>query len=659
MGGLIARVASRPARGSPADVPANRFLMKIRLSVLTLLWMCAGSVVSGAVTSAERLLPADTAAIVTIPDFAKARAAWKTAAMSQLWADPAMRKFTEKFEERVKAEVVTPLERELGVKLADYSELFQGQITYAVTGFQRGDKGVGRMMWLLLLDSRDKGEVVRKNLAELKKKWLENGRPLKTDRVRDMETITLVMSSDDLKQTFEKALPGFKSARPDAEAPEKAAGKKHEITVGQLGSLLLVGNNPRDFEKVLIGHAGGLLPVLADRPEFESVARPLFRDSLAFGWANFQVLNELFAAEAGEVGRSANPLAPRPEKMVQAFGLNALKSVSFSVTHSAEGTLGTVHLDAPEATRKGLLKILAMDPKESAPPPFVPADAVKFSRWRQDGQRAWATIETILGEFSPAMAGVVKFVMEAAGKDRDPKFDLRKQLIGNLGNDLVHFEKAPRSSRLEDLTSPPAINLIASPNPELLVQALRTGSALLSAEPAVEREFLGRKIYSLKLIPMTGFERGKPQALALHFAASGGYVALATDGGSIEEYLRTGEATGKALRETAGLAEAAQKVGGMGTGWFGYENQSETIRLSFEAMKKDPVALDALLSFSTLPSMSGRPAERGFREWLDPTLLPPFEAVARYFHFTVFGAQTGTDGITFRTFAPMPPALRN
>ena len=633
--------------------------MKLRL-LLSAILLCLQPLARGAITSAERLLPADTAAIVTIPDWAKATAAWKDFSMAQLWRDPVMRKFTEKFETRFKAEVIVPLEKELGVKLSDYAELLQGQVTFAMTGYQRGDKGAGQSSWLVLLDSRDKTEQLRKNLAELKKKWLENGKPLKTDRVRDMEIITLVISSDDLKGPFEKALPGFKSAKPDPEgAPAKGAEKKHEISVGQLGSLLLVGNNPKDFEKVLIGHAGGLLPVLADRPEFESIYNSLFRDSLAFGWANFRVINDLLAQDSGDAGRPANPLAPKPEKMMQAFGLNALKSISFSVNHSPEGTLGTVYLDAPEAARKGLLKILAMDPKEAAPPAFVPADVVKFSRWRQDGQKAWSAIETILNEFSPAMAGVVKFVMEAAGKDRDPNFDLRKQLIGNLGNDLVHYEKVPRSSRLEDLNSPPSINLIGSPKPELLVQALRTGSALLSSEPVVEREFLGRKIYSLKLIPMTGFERGKPQALALHFAASGSYVAMATDGGALEEYLRTGEATGKSLRETAGLAEAAQKVGGTDTGWFGYENQSESIRLSFEAMKKDPTALDALLSFNPLPSMGGRTAERGFREWLDPTLLPPFEAVARYFHFTVFGARTTTDGITFRSFAPTPPALRN
>ena len=626
---------------------------------LPLFLFCVGSLAHGAVTSAERLLPADTAAIVTVPDWSKARAALQSTALAQLWSDPAMRKFREKFETRFKAEVVTPLERELGVKLSDYMELFQGQLTYAITGYQPGDKGAGKSTWLVLLDSRDKGEQVRKNLEELKKKWLENGKPMKTDRIRDMEVITLVLSAEDLKQPFEKALPGFKSAKPDGEAPAKGAGKKHEITVGQLGSLLLVGNNPKDFEKVLIGHSGGLLPVLADRPEFEVIQQSQFRDALAFGWANFQVINDLLAQDPGDGGRPANPLAPKPEKMMQAFGLQALRSISFSVNHSAEGTLGTVYLDAPEATRKGLLKIIAMEPRDSAPPAFVPADVVKFSRWRQDGQKAWGAIETILSEFSPAMAGVVKFVMEAAGKDRDPKFDLRKELIGNLGNDVVHYEKAPRSSRLEDIDSPPSINLIGSPNPERLVQALRTGSALLSSEPPVEREFLGRKIYSLKLIPMTGFERGKPQALGLHFAASGAYVAMATDAGSLEEYLRTGEATGKALRETAGLAEAAQKVGGSGTGWFGYENQSESIRLAFDAMKKDPAALDALLSLNPLPSMGGRTAERGFREWLDPTLLPPFEAVARYFHFTVFGAKTSTEGISFRTFAPTPPGLRN
>ena len=39
------------------------------------------------------------------------------------------------------------------------------------------------------------------------------------------------------------------------------------------------------------------------------------------------------------------------------------------------------------------------------------------------------------------------------------------------------------------------------------------------------------------------------------------------------------------LTGDAGLADAAQKVGGMGTGLFGYENASETMRVTLEALK--------------------------------------------------------------------------
>ena len=73
----------------------------------------------------------------------------------------------------------------------------------------------------------------------------------------------------------------------------------------------------------------------------------------------------------------------------------------------------------------------------------------------------------------------------------------------------------------------------------------------------------------------------------------------------------------------------------------------------------DPTALDALLSFNPIPTVGAQNLERGFREWFDPTLLPPFETISKYFHFTVFGAKTSADGITFKTFAPLPPALRN
>jgi len=50
--------------------------------------------------------------------------------------------------------------------------------------------------------------------------------------------------------------------------------------------------------------------------------------------------------------------------------------------------------------------------------------------------------------------------------------------------------------------------------------------------------------------------------------------------------------------------------------------------------------------------------EKNFKEWMDLSLLPAYSKVAKYFHFTVYGASANVDGLTFKVFAPIPPALK-
>jgi hypothetical protein len=44
--------------------------------------------------------------------------------------------------------------------------------------------------------------------------------------------------------------------------------------------------------------------------------------------------------------------------------------------------------------------------------------------------------------------------------------------------------------------------------------------------------------------------------------------------------------------------------------------------------------------------------------WLDFSLLPEYDKIARYFHFTVSGLSATTEGINYRIFSPTPPGLR-
>ncbi len=92
---------------------------------------------------------------------------------------------------------------------------------------------------------------------------------------------------------------------------------------------------------------------------------------------------------------------------------------------------------------------------------------------------------------------------------------------------------------------------------------------------------------------------------------------------------------------------------------FGYENQAETMRTLFDTLKNAPGgATNAALS-NPLTSAMGVPGPQAvFKDWMDFSLLPPFDKVAKYFYFTVYGGTASADGISFKVFTPIAPALR-
>jgi hypothetical protein len=634
-----------------------------RILILGYLIGLAGNV-SAAVPPPEQLLPADTLLVISIPDWDKAAAYYGQSPFGQLWRDPALKPFKDHFLKQFTEDAVTPLEKEMGVAFSDYANLVHGQVTFAVTSGGTGGQPGAKPGILLLIDAKDQSDRLRTQWSALRKKWVDSGKQIKSEKIRDVEFTTLLMRHSDLSRTLEKGFPA-----PDAKpAEEKDAEKKDdqfEIIVGQSESLFLLGNSSKDLERILIRQSGGSLPPLAEQASYEANHAALFRDALLFGWVNFKPIYELFLREVNESAKGAaadNPLGPRPDKILSALGLGGLKSVAFKVGGSAEGGSAEIFLGVPESERQGLFKILVPEPKDSAPPPFVPAEATKYSRWRLDGQKAWATLEAMIASVSPEIAGLFQMTLSTIGKDKDPNFDLKKGLIGNLGDDFIAVEKSPRTTTLADLGSPPALFLIGSPNSEKLAQAVNVGASLFSAAAGVtpqEREFLGRKIYSLTLPTPPGPDAEKGAKLSLSFASSGGYVALSTDNAMLEDFLRSNENAGRPLRETSGLGEAAQRVGGMSTGLFGFENQNETMRAALETLKSNVGALEKLLSIPTIKGKLSAGGEiKELKDWFDFSLLPAFDQISKYFHIVVYSGSVGAEGLSWKMFAPTPPQLK-
>ena len=633
--------------------------------------LCVTLSTRAAVPAPDALLANDTLAMLTVPDYATAKSAWSRQAMMRLWDDPAVKPFRDKFVGKFKSEFIEPLERELGIKFADYTDLAQGQITFALTQSE-WDGTPGKLPgFLLLVDSKEKSDSLKSTLGTLRKKWIDSGKQIRTDKIRDIEFTTFVFKSDELGKTLDKALPKDKNADKEKEKAEaaddqpKAAPKKVELLFGQSGSLLVIGNSAKDIEKILIRQTGGGVPSLGEQAAFAAHAQ-MFRDSTSFGWVNLKPIIEILS-KTFKGGAAAPAPGLSPEKVISAVGLKGVQTLAAHTKDSPDGMLMQIQLNVPESARKGLFKILSFDAKDAAPLPFVPADAVKFTRYRIDMQKAWNTMENMLGEINPQLAGGVKMMVDLAGKDKDPDFDLRKSLIANLGDDVVSYQKAPRSQSFEDLSSPPTLVLISSPKAEQLASSIRAITGFLPQGGKVkEREFLGRKVYAMNL-PATGEDKKRNRVLS--YAASGGYVAFSTDVATFEEYLRGNSPS--SLRDAPGLADATQKIGGMGTGLFGYENQAETMRATIETLKKESGNIAKMLGAQfgskdegdDKPNQQGKPKEGEekegkFKEWFDFSLLPSFDRIAKYFYFTVWGGSVNSDAFTIKAFSPTPPQLK-
>ena len=292
---------------SHAALDAGKNLMK---KLLTFLLSLAFTVtLRAAIPPADNLLPADTLFFLAIPDCAALRTASHQSPQWLFWSDPAMKPFHDKFTSKLKETIVAPLEQTLGMKLADFADLPQGQLTFAVTqnGWTGGDDPLPGL--ILLLDAGDKRELLKTNLDALKKKWTDAGKPMHTEDVRGISFSVVTISTNDIP-TFGGILPRRPPVRELGQEPKPE--KLTELVVGQFESLLIVGSSVKAVEPIAAHLHGSLLPALNDDAIFAADKLSQFRDApLYYGWLNAKTLFYVLA----HAPQKQNPQAPRPMVM--------------------------------------------------------------------------------------------------------------------------------------------------------------------------------------------------------------------------------------------------------------------------------------------------------------------------------------------------------
>ena len=628
----------------------------LALSLTALLAQNISSSWADPAPSPEDWLPEDALAIITLPNYGVAKESWNNNLYMQFWNDPAMAPFRENAEKSFQELVISGLEKDAGFELSELTELLKGQATFAISPLPGNSGGIGL---LAALDTGTQAEKLTELMNRTQAKFQESGNPLKPVQIQNL--------------TFHRA--EMKMSFPELENfSESTSENNMEIIFGQSDSVFLAGTSVRHLEQTVQKLSGGSGKSISSKATFNQIHQKLFRNAEGYGWVQFESVYALIqklvkeSTASPQAGQSTNPMSmlmPKPEIILSALGLEAVEGLGFAWGSTPAGTAFNLTVQAPKNKRKGLLNLVEFEAKDASPPAFVTDDVVTFQRVRFDARKTWEKLEKMLGEISPQLSGILQMTMGLLGKDRDPNFDFRRNLIDNLGDDFIVAQWPPKSSEMDDMINPPEIILVGSPNPEPLVKAFIAASGLLPGGNGVlkERSFLGRTVYSINVpsgaAPAPGASSEAMETMGLHFVASGMYVAFSTNESMLESYLRSAKGPGRPLKSKTEFQQTVNAVGGFKSGYVYYQNMASSVGLIYENLRENPESI-----FSGLMGIgigSGLTGDSGPGDALERFMnfkkLPPFDQVEKYFHFSVTGNSSDDSMLNLKSMSPIPTSL--
>ena len=595
-------------------------MKKIVISILVGFTLVSSAKAAKAAPSLEALLPAETVLVVAAPNYASAKKHFKASASGQFWDSAEFKPFRKKLADGFEANVLAGIEEELAIDFEAFEEMASGPVALAVVPGQ--DAGEEPAL-LLLLDAGRKSATLRRTLSRLERDWRKDDREVSETEIGGVDFTTVRDPEGD-----------------------------RQVHIGRVGAQLVVGTKSAQIEGVLARLNGKGAGALAGNPAFAADHGAVLRGADFYVWANPgavlpQLLDNL--PDGAEVGIDFG-------EVVGALGIDGLGTLAMAYSERPDGAHSELFIGLPKAKRKGLFGLLETKRADTSPPPFVPANVGAFSRWRLDMDAAWKNLEKLLLELSPDVANMVEFTVGLLGKDKDSNFDFRKSFLNNFGDDLIVYQMPPKGTALNDIGAGPMVVLVKSPNPDELIKGVGAVPGILPP-PLNEAAMLPRRlgdhtVYGFELAEFPDPSTGELVKMELLLAARNGYMAAATDADLLQAFLDGKTNGGLAKRD--GLAAATVLVGGMDSGFFGYQNDRDMVLSTMDTLRDNADQFDMI--FSMIPTDGF--GEVSLSEWLDFSLLPTGSKIAKYFDFTVYGAETDDRGISLKTFSPRQATLK-
>lgn len=589
----------------------------------------------------QELLPAETLAVLSVPDVASARAAGKASNLGRLWQDPAMGPFREKFEASLRQKWAAVIQRESGLDPLELFDATRGQATLAWFPSAPVEPGADDpgLQWLMILDARDASNTVARVLGAARARLATNSAAApKSWRSGDLQFTSVTL---DLQPAV--------SGKPSGAATEALEDEdlRWEVCFGQVGSAFVAGPSWAVISNALprLSATNGTTGLLA-KPSFARAWNATLKDRIAWSFIDVTTIYQRLSPRLEGVFGMLSLLGADPAKVVPSTGLASIKALAVGLQMTPEGGRTDLFIEAPAAERAGLTRLMEILPLEAGLLEGVPEEVASFHRWRIDGPAGWKALEASLQRISTNLAQLARITVESAGQVFEPDFNIQRDLVGALGSDFVTITLPAKGTNLIQLSQPGTIQMVGSPDPARLVAGWKALEALVHMK-AGALEFSqrtgsgGRKIVVATVVGKSGPEN------AFQLTASSNHVVIASDAAAMDAYL---SAVPRGVPVIPGLPEAVTGAGGGQRGLLGFSQPRVAMRATWESLRSSE-SLAGVMP----PGTTSLETVQQVESWADFKSLPPFESIARYWTIQVVTGATDAEGFRFRWFSPKAP----
>lgn len=508
-----------------------------------------GSLGLSAAPQLSQIVPASAPFVLHVRDISELRTQWNDTGFAKAWEDPEIRKFLAPTIDALGEggdSLVGKIKADTGMEPEEFFGLFSGEAIFAVKDFASMFRGEGDAspQMLFAIDCGSSTDKIKELIAKAEKSSLDEDEEVSVEEFQG-ETLHVTLKAE-----------------------EEGGARTERQAWAVVDSFFLVGEPKAVLQEAIVAiKRGGVADPIAEHPALATLYRKS-PDTHAVVHVGLDGIVgpalELLESTAGQTDANGNPTGPAaklaqfgltPRGLFQALGLDALRSLDFSVAFRERETV--IEGDFSWTEKRGLLRMAAVGEPPVVRPDFVPDSWVSASVDNFSLGEAVNALMTTLADVSPAIEGMVR--QQLAKANEQLGIDIERDFFGSMGAVMIGGYAVPAGGPTQEHPLDQFFAIKLS-NPD----AFRTAfDAILGGSPLGQmlqgREYLGETIRE------TALPNGKSFAVAItreYFMVSVGGASMVESalqgmqGGSARPFWKKPEVV-KALQS---LPEGASSI---------------------------------------------------------------------------------------------------